>query len=99
MASIGFIALSGMNAAQTQLNASANNVANAQTEGYERQEVLQTQQAEGGASASVVASSQSGTALETDLVNQLQAKNAFLANLAVFKTGNAMAGALLDTQA
>ncbi|RFO98453.1 flagellar basal body rod protein [Rhodoferax lacus] len=99
MASIGSIALSGMNAAQTQLNASANNVANAQTEGYKRQEVLQTPQGEGGVSASVVASKQSGPALETDLVNQLQAKNAFLANLAVFKTGNAMAGALLDTKA
>jgi flagellar hook-associated protein FlgK len=99
MASIGSIALSGMNAAQTQLNASANNVANAQTEGYKRQEVQQTPQAEGGVSASVVASSQSGPALETDLVNQLQAKNVFLANLAVFKTGNAMAGALLDTKA
>jgi hypothetical protein len=32
------------------------------------------------------------------MVAQLQAKNAFLANLAVFKTSNAMAGALLDRQ-
>jgi len=32
-------------------------------------------------------------------VSQLQAKYAFLANLAVFKTSNKMAGALLDTDA
>jgi len=40
-----------------------------------------------------------GPALETDVVAQLQAKNAFLANLAVFKTSNKMAGALFDTTA
>jgi hypothetical protein len=32
-------------------------------------------------------------------VTQLQAKNAFLANLAVFKTSDKMAGALLDQTA
>ncbi len=99
MSSIASIALSGMNAAQTQLNASANNVANTQTEGYKRQAVVQSPQADGGVSTSVVAAAHTGPALETDLVNQLQAKNAFLANLAVFKTGNAIAGALLDTKA
>lgn len=99
MASIASIALSGMNAAQAQLATSANNVANAQTQGYQRQAVQQNPQAAGGVSTSVVAASQSGPSLEADLVNQLQAKNAFLANLAVFKTGNAMAGALLDTKA
>jgi hypothetical protein len=61
--------------------------------------VQQSPQPGGGVAAKVVASNQSGPALEADLVNQLQAKNAFLANLAVFKTGNAMAGALLDTKA
>ena len=99
MSSIASIALSGMNAAQTQLNTSAHNVANAQTEGFQRQAVQQSPQAQGGVSTSVVAVAQTGPALEADLVNQLQAKNAFLANLAVFKTGNAMAGALLDTKA
>jgi len=99
MSSISSIALSGMNAAQTQLNASASNVANAQTEGYQRRAVEQSPDANGGVSTQIVASSQTGPALEADLVNQLQAKNAFLANLAVFKTGNVVAGALLDTQA
>ena len=99
MSSISSIALSGMNAAQTQLNASANNVANALTKGYRRQEVAQSPQAEGGVSTQVQVSEQAGPALEADLVNQLQAKNAFLANLSVFKTSNAMAGALLDQKA
>lgn len=96
MSSINTIALSGMNAAQTQLDAAAGNVANAQTPGYRRREVQQGPQADGGVSTQVVRSAQSGASLETDMVAQLQAKNAFLANLAVFKTSNAMAGALLD---
>jgi flagellar hook protein FlgE len=99
MSSINSIALSGMNAAQTQLDASASNVANAQTEGYRRREVKQSPQADGGVSAEVVRSAQTGASLETDMVAQLQAKNSFLANLAVFKTSNAMAGALLDMKA
>ena len=96
MSSISSIALSGMGAAQTQAATAANNVANAQTEGHKRQVVQQIPREGGGVSTQVVASNQSSSALEADLVNQLQAKNAFLANLAVFKTGNAMAGALLD---
>jgi hypothetical protein len=39
-----------------------------------------------------------GAALEVDVVSQLQAKHAFLANLAVFKSQDKMAGALLDQQ-
>lgn len=37
-----------------------------------------------------------GDAMVTDLVDMLQAKNAFLANLAVFKTSAKLAGTLLD---
>ena len=99
MSSIGSIALSGMSAAQVQLDTSAGNVANAQTAGYRRREVQQSPQKDGGVSTQVLASAEQGASLETDLVNQLQAKNAFLANLAVFKTSNAMAGALLDKEA
>ena len=99
MSSISSIALSGMNAAQAQLDTSAGNVANAQTEGYRRRAVQQSPQADGGVATQVVTTAKPGPALETDLVNQLQAKNAFLANLAVFKTSNAMAGALLDKKA
>jgi len=58
-----------------------------------------TQQPEGGVAASVGTASQPGASLETDVVTQLQAKNAFLANLAVFKTQDRMAGTLMDLQA
>jgi len=99
MATIASIALSGMNAAQTQLNASAHNIANMNTDGFKRQEVMQTAQAQGGVSASVRTASTPGSALEADVVTQLQAKHAFIANLAVFKTHDKMAGALLDQKA
>jgi flagellar hook-associated protein FlgK len=99
MASISSIALSGMNAAQTHLNASAHNVANLATEGFHRHEVEQSEQAGGGVTTQTVRSATEGSALEADVVTQLQAKNSFLANLAVFKTSNAMTGALLDDKA
>ena len=99
MASISSTALSGMNAAQTALNASANNVANANTPSFRREEVTRTAQATGGVSTSVSKSKFDGAALKSDVVNQLQAKNSFLANLAVFKTSDKMAGALLDLKA
>jgi flagellar hook protein FlgE len=99
MASTASIALSGMNAAQTALNASAHNIANSATPGFRRQEVVTTAEPKGGVSASVVRSGVEGAALEQDVVAQLQAKNAFLANLAVFKASDQMAGALLKVKA
>ena len=99
MSSLPLTALSGMQAAQTQLDVAAHNVANAQTPGFRRQQAALTAQPEGGVQARVTTLAQPGPALETDLVAQLQAKNAFLANLAVFRTSNRMAGALLDDQA
>ena len=96
MASISSIALSGMNAAQAQLQTSAHNIANMNTEGFTRQQTTLTAQAGGGVTASVASASTPGAALETDVVSQLQAKNAYLANLAVFKTQDKMAGALFS---
>lgn len=99
MTSISNIALSGMQAAQTQLQASAHNIANLETPGFRREEVEQTPQLGGGVSAAISRSDVQGAALVADVVAQLQAKNAFLANLALFKTANAMAGALLSEKA
>nr|WP_315479586.1 flagellar basal body protein [uncultured Rhodoferax sp.] len=99
MNSLSSIALSGMNAAQTSLNTSAHNVANLATEGFKRQETVQTEQPGGGVSTEVRQAEVAGNARETDVVTQLQAKHSFIANLAVFKTSNQMAGALLDTKA
>jgi len=97
MSSISSISLSGMNAAQTALSASAFNIANLGTDGFRRQQVEQTSVAPAGVSATVGLASVPGDAMATDMVDMLQAKNAFLANLAVFKTSAKMAGTLLDT--
>ena len=102
MSSISSISLSGMQGAQAQLNAAANNLANVQTTGYHRRSVEQSAQAGGGVQAVTVAAASAqptggmtGT-MTTDVVTELQAKNQFMANLAVFKSANAMTGSLLD---
>jgi len=99
MASISSIALSGMNAAQATLNSSAHNIANMNTSGFRRQEVVQSAQTGRGVSTAITTANVEGSSVETDVVEQLKAKNSYLANLAVFKTSNKMAGALLETTA
>ncbi|OYU45167.1 MAG: flagellar basal body rod protein [Burkholderiales bacterium PBB4] len=99
MANLSTIARSGMQAAQTQLQASAGNVANLSTPAYRRVEVQQIAQSGGGVQTETRRSGTEGAALEADVVNQLQAKNSFLANLAVFKASNQMAGVLLNEEA
>ena len=96
MLSTSAIALSGMNAAQTSLQVSAHNIANLATDGFRRQQVAQRSEAAGGVSTELSRAANAGNALETDVVGLLQAKNAFLANLAVFRTGDRMMGSLLD---
>lgn len=88
-----------MQAAQTQLRASAHNVANLGTDRFRRQEVRQTPQSGGGVLAEVGRAGAVGGDLARDVITQLAAKNAFLANLAVFKTSSKMAGVLLDERA
>lgn len=98
-ASTSALALSGMRASQTALDSSAHNVANQSTEKFRRQEVLNKEAADGGVTTNITKASTEGAALETDMVAQLQAKNAFLVNLEVFRTSDKMAGALLQTKA
>ena len=93
------ISLSGMQASQTLMQTSAHNIANLNTQNFTRQEVAQSMQSGGGARAQPVAAGGVGAAIETDMMQQLQAKNAFLANLSVFKTSNSMLGSLLDVTA
>jgi flagellar hook-associated protein FlgK len=96
MSSISAIAVSGMSAAQLRLQASAHNIANLSTEGFRRQQVQQTSDPMGGVRASVTQVQRTGASLEADVVAQLQAKNDFLASLAVFRASDRMAGTLLD---
>ena len=91
------LALSGMNAAQAGLRASAHNVANLNTDGFRRQQVVQTEAPSGGVSTSLTTAEHAGAAMETDMVGLLQSRHAFLANLAVFRTSDRLLGSLLDT--
>lgn len=96
---IAATALSGMNAAQTRLDVAGHNIANLNTQDFRREQASQSTTLTGGVSASVSRVSVPGSALEADMVDQLQAKNSFLANLSVFRTSDRMMGALLDTTA
>lgn len=100
MSSITSIAASGMQAAQVRMGASAHNIANTQTEDFHREEVVQQSRPDlGGTEASVRRAPEAGHQLEQDVVDQLAAKNSFLANLAVFRAGDKMLGTLVDSKA
>ena len=85
-----------MNAANLSLQATAHNIANLNTNGFRRQSVDASTAVNGGVDTTLQQATEPGAAPETDMVGLLQAKNAFLANLAVFKTANSMSGSLLD---
>jgi len=89
--------LSGMRAAQAALGASAHNIANLATPDFRRAQVVQSTTLGGGVTTAATQADAPRHAIETDMVDQLVARNAFLANLAVFKSGDQMLGALLDT--
>jgi len=96
MSSLSAISLSGLNAAQASLDVSAHNIANLATGGFHRQRAIQSSAPAGGVTTTVVRAAEPGNAPETDMVDMLQAKGSFLANLAVFRTSDRMMGSLLD---
>jgi flagellar hook protein FlgE len=96
MSSISSVALSGMNAAQFDLQASAQNLANLSTAGYRRQLVSSAASSDGGVSVASASAPGPGNALATDVLGLSQAKNDFAANLAVFRAGDQMLGTLID---
>ena len=99
MNSLSSISLSGLNAAMLRLDAAGNNVANAQTPGFRRQSVLQSEDAGGGVSTSVGREAESGGNLNADMVEQVSAVYSFKANLRVLQTQDEMLGALVDLKA
>jgi flagellar basal body rod protein FlgF len=94
--SVPSTALSGLHAASSAMAAHAHNLANLGTEGFRRSTTVQTALPQGGVQSRWTGAAGAGHAIEADLVGQLQAKNHFLANLAVFRSHDAMTGALLD---
>lgn len=101
MTTLSSIAASGMNAAQTRLQVSATHIAQQGVEPRQRLTVAQSAQPDGGVSTQVTRATgaNANAGLESDVVAQLEAKNAFLANLAVFKTASQLTGTLLDERA
>ena len=99
MSSISAIANSGLQAAQNRLGASAHNIANLNTPGFQR---LRTEQAAVPGAGGVAATTQrepQGAALEQEVVEQMSATYAFKANLQVLKAEDRMMGSLLDVRA
>ncbi|KPF49035.1 hypothetical protein D621_15330 [beta proteobacterium AAP51] len=99
MLSTASMALSGMNAAQENLRSRGHNIANLGTQNFRREQVQQAEAAAGGTVTTLVRAPVPGPAMAEDLVGQLQAKNAFMANLAVFKSADRMADALVNMKA
>lgn len=99
MNTLSSIALSGLNAAQTRLNATANNIANLNTESFRRDEVTAQAVPGGGVSVSVAKADQPGADLVRDVVDQKLAALEFKANVQVLKTSGRMMGTLLNEKA
>lgn len=100
------IGLSGMRAAQLRLDVGAHNVANAQTPGFQRQQVVQAANPDsGGVTARVERETRvAGDGgdlgrLADDLVGGKLALYSFAANLQVVKAEQAMLGTLFDARA
>jgi len=99
MNAISAIALSGMNAATLRLDVSANNIANAVTPVFRRQQVVQQAQAGGGVAASVTQAETAGSDLPADIVQQMTALYSFKANLRSVQVEHDVLGTLLDLKA
>lgn len=93
------IAQSGLQVSQARLGASAHNIANMQTDGFKRETVSAQAAPQGGVVVSISQAAQAGADLTQDVVEQMSAKNAFMANVQVLKTADKMLGSLLDVKA
>jgi flagellar basal-body rod protein FlgC len=92
--------LSGINAAQMRLDVAGHNIANLGTQDFIRQEVQQSDAVNGGISVSLTSrSAGAGNSLEVDMVEQLQSKSLYQANLFVLKANNDMMGTLINIKA
>ncbi|HQC95812.1 MAG TPA: flagellar basal body protein [Aquabacterium sp.] len=91
-------ALGGMQAALAAIDVAGHNIANLATPGFRRQFASTESAGAGGVTTRLDQAARAGNAIEADMVDQLVAKNHFLANLAVFKTSDQLMGTLLDAK-
>jgi flagellar hook-associated protein FlgK len=99
MNSVTSIARSGLNAALLQMDTAAHNIANLQTSGFRRQQVVQQTQHDGGVTAHIDNSPVAGNGMAADLVQQQVSLYAFKANLRTIRAHDEMLGSLLDVKA
>jgi flagellar hook-associated protein FlgK len=99
MSSLPAIAMSGMQVAQRQLAASAHNLANAGTEGFERQVVTPQALPGGGVtSRNSRGPAEAGLQIE-DLIQQRTALYSAQASAVVLRIAGQLTGTLLDERA
>lgn len=97
--------LSGIQAASFKESVSADNIANATTDGFEKYNVSQTESTNmsGVKISSISRTTNNGVESNTDIaikmVNQISNKNELSGDLSVIKTQDKMTGALLDIMA
>jgi flagellar hook-associated protein FlgK len=99
IASVSSIALSGMRVSASALQVRANNVANAATEGFQRQVTANQDAAGGGVTTQVQPAGGEGSDLVDDTVGGLSARNEFQANARVLRAADDTLGSLLDVLA
>lgn len=99
MNTISSIGLSGAAAASTRMDVAAHNIANSQTDRFQRQVVNQQSQESGGVSTSLALAQDIGPDLAKDLVEQKMASYIYRANLRSIQTDRRMIGSLLDIEA
>ena len=102
------IALSGLHAAQTQISASATNIANANTPGYQASRVDLVELSTGGVGVAGIhkdptpgpaqadGSEQSNVDLPSEMVNLTRSQLLYSANAALLRIGQKTTGSLLD---
>jgi flagellar hook protein FlgE len=96
------ISLSGMEAQQTRAAATTNNVANAMTSGYARQDTQFSTTEQGGVSASVTPSGSSpfsetsNVDLASEMLSLIETEIGFKANASLWETGADMWDVLMS---
>lgn len=92
-------AASGLQAAQARLGSAAHNVANTQTEGFQRYNTTTQAVPSGGVQAQTGRMPQPGADWAQDTVERISATYSFQANLKTLQTADSMLGVFLDTRA
>jgi flagellar basal-body rod protein FlgC len=90
------VASSGLSAAQSLLNTAANNIANANTPGYQAQRTDLVDVSTGGVAVAGIQSTGQSVDLPTEFENLTRAKLLYTANAALVSIYQRMTGSLLD---